>query len=80
MTLYYFHSSNGTIALDEVGTDLADMAAVRREAVMISRETLLVPTGECPTLWDGVPSRLWVTDEPKAAGKTILTLEFSAAP
>jgi hypothetical protein len=79
MSLYYFHFSNGKTVLDEIGTELSNLAAVRKEAVLISREVILVPNGECPSLWDGVPSKLWVTDEPSAAGRTILTLDISAA-
>jgi hypothetical protein len=79
MSLYYFHFSNGKTVLDETGTELSNLAAVRKEAVLMSREVILLPNGECPSLWDGVPSRLWVTDEPSAAGRTILTLDISVA-
>ena len=33
MTRYYFHTSDGTREHDDVGIDLADAAAARREAV-----------------------------------------------
>jgi hypothetical protein len=79
MSLYYFHFSNGKTVLDEIGTELGNLAAVRKEAVLMSRDVILLPNGECPSLWDGVPSKLWVTDGPSAAGRTILTLDISAA-
>ena len=78
MPLYYFHFSNGETILDDTGTELGSLAAVRKEAVLLGREVILLPDGECPSVWDGVPSKLWVTDGPNAAGQTILTLQVSA--
>jgi len=79
VSLYYFHFSNGKTVLDEIGTEFSNLAAVRKEAVLMGREVVLLPNGECPSLWEGVPSKLWVTDGPNAAGRTVLTLDISAA-
>jgi hypothetical protein len=78
MSLYYFHFANGKTALDEIGTELSNLAAVRKEAVLMSRDVILPPTGECPSVWDGVPCRVWVTDGPRGDGPTILALEISS--
>jgi hypothetical protein len=76
MNLYYFHIRNGHTILDDVGSRLANIAAVRAEALKASCEML---PGVHPDLWNGVAWRLWVTDGPKATGKTLFTLEFSAS-
>ena len=68
MSLYYFNFSNGETVLDDIGTELSNLAAVRKEAVLISRELILPSSGECPSLWDGVPSKVWVTDGPASGG------------
>jgi hypothetical protein len=78
MSLYYFHFSNGKTVPDEIGIELANLAAVRKQAVLLSREMILQPSGQCSSVWEGVPSRLWVTDGPGAAGEAILTLQISA--
>ena len=53
MSLYYFHSQNGHTTLDEKGTELASLDAVRTEAVLISREIILTPRGDCPRFGRG---------------------------
>jgi len=76
MALHYFHYANGSQTLDNIGTDLADMTAVRKEAVRAFRELLNLTSGQ--GAWDGDPWKVWVTDQPNAKGKTILVLELSA--
>lgn len=76
MALRYFHYANGSQTLDNHGTDLADVDAVRKEALRAVRELLNLRPTEGP--WDGDPWRVWVTDQPNAGGKTILTVELSA--
>jgi len=77
MAKYYFHSSNGHTCLDDVGSELADLDSVRKEAFCASRELLML--GWAPMeFWAGEPWRIWVTDKPNAAGRTILTVELRA--
>ena len=74
MALHYFHFSNGHTTLDQDGTDLPDLASVRKEAIRSVRELLNLRHSE--HLWTGdAPWKVWVTDEPDAAGQTVLTLE-----
>jgi hypothetical protein len=40
MALHYFHLSNGSIILDDIGVEIADLASVRVEAVRTLRELL----------------------------------------
>ena len=74
MKRYYFHYADGKTILDELGTELPDIHAVRLEALRTTREMMLKPG---PRFWAGEPHRLWVTDAPNAAGRTILDLELS---
>jgi hypothetical protein len=77
MQRYSFNLKDGSVILDEQGVELADMDAVRKEAMSASLELLrgMQAAGE---FWSGEPWKLWVTDEPNGAGKTVLTLEFTA--
>jgi len=77
MARFYFHVANGQTTLDEVGTDLAGLHAVQQEALGITRELMF---GGGAAFWAGQPCRLWVTDEPNAAGRIILSLQLSALP
>ena len=76
MALHYFHLANGTTTLDDVGTELADLAAIRKEAVRAVRD--LLNLGRAEEIWTGKPWKVWVTDKPKGAGRTLLTLEVQA--
>jgi hypothetical protein len=76
MAMHYFHFLNGTVALDAIGRELANLQAVRKEAIRAVRELLSV--GDSEELWAGDPWKVWVTDEPDAKGRTILTVEVSA--
>lgn len=72
---FYFHFSSRQTTLDEVGIDLPDLDAVRREALGTTRDLMFdAPAQICA----GQPCRVWVTDEPNARGKTVLTLELCA--
>ena len=77
MSRYYFHVLNGHTLLDDEGTELADLQAVRAEAVRASREIILTHEGNAE-FWAGEPARLWITDGPNATGRTVLTIEMSA--
>jgi hypothetical protein len=75
MARFYFHFANGQTTLDEVGIDLPDVNAARKEALGATRDLMF----EAPShLWAGQACRIWVTDKPNAAGQTILSLELTA--
>jgi hypothetical protein len=40
MARFYFHFANGQTILDDLGTDLADLEAVRQEALATARELM----------------------------------------
>lgn len=75
MPRHFFNFQNGATTLDGVGVDLPDLAAVRSEAVKtmaaVLREDVTV------SFWNGAPMRLWVTDEPDAAGNTLLEIRVT---
>jgi hypothetical protein len=75
MSRYYFHFLNGQTLLDDDGTELTDLRAVRREALRASRELILTDDGT-NEFWAGEPSKLWITDGPNASGKTVLMIEL----
>ncbi|MGA2892841.1 MAG: hypothetical protein ABSE22_08220 [Xanthobacteraceae bacterium] len=75
MPLHYFHTRNGVTTLDHRGVDLADIDAVRAEAVMTFANMLLEDNVD--VLWDGKPLRLWVTDGPDDSGETLLVLQVN---
>ncbi|MGE9008821.1 DUF6894 family protein [Leptospira interrogans] len=75
MARHYFHLANGTTTLDPTGLDLADLGAVRNEAVRAVRE--LLNLGKTDELWSGAPWKVWVTDGPDGTGRTILTVELT---
>jgi hypothetical protein len=73
---YFFHVKDGKQLLDQNGVELADMDSVKKEAVSAAAELLSAIHGA--DFWTGEPWKLWVTDKPKGAGKTLLTLRFTA--
>jgi hypothetical protein len=75
MPMHYFHMSNGHTILDDHGTDLPDLAAVRDEAVRAAKE--LMSIGSAETLWDGKPWKVWVTDAPNGTGRTVASIEMN---
>jgi hypothetical protein len=77
MALHYFHMSNGETILDVKGTDIPDSSSVRKEAVRTARD--LLNLRETDKLWDGNPWKVWVTDRPNGAGRTIAIIEVNAA-
>ena len=76
MARYYFNIDDGHRTIDNEGSELPDLQAAREEALTTSGDTLR--DGGGPHLWNGRPWRLWVTDQPGGAGKTLFTLHFSA--
>lgn len=72
MPRFYFHSEDGRRFPDEVGTDLADVDAVRVEAVRVMADIL---KGNAEEFWNTRAWRLTVADE---NGLTLLMLDVSA--
>jgi hypothetical protein len=77
MAMHYFHLANGSVSLDDIGTDLPTLAAVEIEALRTARDMLNL--GSTDGIWDGGAWKVWVTDQPNAAGRTVLSLEVLAA-
>ena len=75
MNLYYFHVRDGHTILDNVGSLLPSIAAVKTEALKIASELIGSPRS---AHWDATPWHLWVTQEPNGEGKTLVTLDVIA--
>ena len=73
MARYFFHVEDGKSYPDHEGAELADISAVRAEALRASGEML---RDNGLDFWDGEVWEMRVVDE---AGRPILTLMFSAA-
>ena len=71
MPRYFFHVRDGKDVPDHDGTEIADPASVRPQAVSAAGEMLR----DLGPKWDGQEWRMTVVDE---AGKMILRLSFSA--
>jgi hypothetical protein len=73
---YYFNIKDGKTLLDPEGFEFKDFESARDEALQSSADMLktLAPDH----FWSGDPWILWVTDQPNGAGKTVLTLTFTA--
>ena len=63
MPNYFFHSEDGHLEIDEVGTELPDAAAARVEAVRFAGALLL---DRPQAVWESSRWRLLVTDERRA--------------
>ena len=71
MPKYFFHSEDGFLVQDSSGTELADQAAARIEAVRLCGALL----HERPqALWESTRWRLLVTD---SAGMILFTVEVN---
>jgi hypothetical protein len=68
---YFFHVADGYLTIDKEGTELADMASAKREAIRTSGEILRENTHQL----SGTEWRMDVADE---AGDPVFTLRFSA--
>ena len=73
---YYFNITDGVDLLDEEGLELADLDAVKKEALLSSGEMLKDLQGQY--FWTGEPWVLWVTDQPNGGGNTMLTLTLTS--
>jgi len=76
MSRYYFHIEDDRTEIDHIGVELPDLEAARQEAVRAAGEILRDGSGK--TLWSGKPWRMWVTQSPLPAEKTLFSLRFSA--
>jgi hypothetical protein len=72
MPRYFFHVHDGASFPDLEGTELPDLAAARREAVLSSAQLL---TDNPDQFWDGEAWSMQVTDE---SGATLFVLQFAA--
>ncbi len=63
MPRYFFHSEDGHLEIDETGTELADTAAARTEAVRFAGALL---QDRPQAAWESTRWRLLVTDARRA--------------
>lgn len=71
MPIFYFHTEDGVRVADNVGSDLADIAAAEDAAVQILAECL---RGNSQMFWDTEGFTVTVTD---ADGLTLFSLQLS---
>jgi hypothetical protein len=76
MPRYYFHQSDGEVTLDNVGTDLPDLSALKTELVRAAGELLKLRSTEL--LWSE-PWKVWATDQANGRGATLATIVITAA-
>lgn len=72
MAKYFFHTEDGQIFPDETGTELPDMAAVRRTALLTMAEMSQTLSDE---FWREKALRITVTDD---RGLTLMSLDLMA--
>jgi hypothetical protein len=72
MPRFFFNIHDGTSFIDRQGTELPDLAAVRREAIQTTAKILK----DSADYWDGTEWRLEVLNE---AQQMVMQLTFSAA-
>ena len=77
MSRYFFNIEDGQCLLDPEGMDLASLQDAKDEAMHSAFD--LLRGSQKDHLWNGLPWRMWVTDEPEGRGSTLFTLSFSAA-
>jgi hypothetical protein len=74
---YFFHIKDGlTVTLDNEGQELVGLDAVKNETAGVAADLLKGPLSKI--FASNGSWRLWVTDEPDGAGKTIVSLTLSA--
>lgn len=71
MSLFHFHVMGVDQFVDVDGTNLDGVEAARREAVMIAREIILLPNGECPGLSVDKSVKIWVTESSASPAERI---------
>jgi hypothetical protein len=73
---FYFNVENDHSELDPEGTELADIAEARAQAILMMGHMLQDATGSSP--WNGNVWKVWVSDGPRGSGHVIFTLQLSA--
>ena len=71
MPRYFFHSEDGHLDHDDVGTEMVDAGSARAEAVRFAGALL---ANRAQVLWEGSHWRMLVTDESAAI---LFTIEVS---
>lgn len=77
MPRYFFHSEDGRLEHDEVGTELVDAASARVEAVRFAGALL---ADRSQAHWEGTRWRMLVTDQDNAILFTIEVNTLIGAP
>jgi hypothetical protein len=75
MARYFFHVSDGTLVLDEVGIELPDVTSAQKTAIELTAEIL--KDGMSGPLWNELCWRVEVTDRPQVGGHTFFVVNFS---
>lgn len=75
MARYFFNTANGKRENDDEGTELPDLAAVRRAAIQYAGAIM---EHEPSVLWDGNDFRVEAIDETNTLLFTIITLAVNA--
>jgi hypothetical protein len=75
MPRYFFHVSDDA-SLDDLGTELPDIAAAHTEALQMSGQ--IIKQCSMENLWKDIPWEMKVTDGPPPGGQTLFVLRFSA--
>jgi hypothetical protein len=73
---FYFNVENDHPELDPEGTELADIAEARAQAMLMMGHMLQEASGISP--WNGNAWRVWVSDGPRGSGHVLFTLQLSA--
>jgi hypothetical protein len=73
---YYFNIKDGTTMLDEEGMEFDNLEMLKKEALLVAPD--MIKAIQHDNFWNGESWTLWVTDHPKGAGNTVLTLTFSS--
>jgi uncharacterized protein DUF6894 len=74
MARYFFHVSDGSLVLDNVGVELPDVTSAQTTAVQLTAEIL--KCGMLGPLWNELCWRVEVTDSPPVRRPKILRGQF----
>jgi hypothetical protein len=78
MARYFFHVSDGTLVLDDVGVELPDVTCAQATAIQLTAEIL--KDGMLGPLWNNLCWRVEVTDSPQVGGQRFFVVNFSITP
>ena len=78
MARYFFHVSDGTLVLDDVGVELPDITSAQATALQLIAEIL--KDGMLGPLWNELCWRVEVTDSPELGGQRFFVVNFSITP